>query len=273
MIVTTAGRTNPSMIAKAKQIADELDILYVPRQKMSVEALQMQYGDEVMVVGKKRLEIYPSDGTSSFFFHPNSAMFRVKRVLRGETEPFLEATKLQPGMSFLDCTVGIGSDSIVASTVTGENGIVVGTEGNRYIAYLVQQGLRQWDSGIVQMNEAMRRIQVFHADYLSFLRSLPDHSFDVVYFDPMFEQSIVESDGIQGIKSFALYTELAEEAIFHAKRVARQRVVLKDYWQSTRFHRFGFSVYARKTAKFHFAVIELAEGIEKNKDGDIHGRR
>lgn len=259
MIVTTAGRTNQCMIKKAQQIALELNIPYVPRRKMSVEALQKQRGDDVLVVGKNRLEMYPMNRSPSFFFHPNSAMFRVKRILRGESEPFLEATKLQKGMSFLDCTLGIGADSIVASVVTGGSGIVIGTEGNRYIAYLVQQGLQQWDSSIAQMNEAMRRIQVVHADYRSFLSSLPDRSFDVVYFDPMFEQSIVESDGIQGIKSFALYTELTEDVIREAKRVARKRVVLKDHWQSSRFAQFGFFVYVRKTAKFHFATIELSQ--------------
>ncbi|MBA2875891.1 class I SAM-dependent methyltransferase [Thermaerobacillus caldiproteolyticus] len=259
MIVTTAGRTNKEMIEKAKQIAAELRIPYVARRKMSVEELQKQQHDDVLVVGKKRLEMYSADGAPPFFFHPNSAMFRVKRVLRGESEPFLEATKLQKGMSFLDCTLGLAADSIVASVVVGESGNVTGVEGNRYIAYLVEQGLHQWDSGIAQMNEAMKRIRVVHADYRSFLSSLPDRSFDVVYFDPMFEHPIIESDGIQGIKSFAIYTELTEEVIREAKRVARQRVVLKDHWQSTRFQRFGFFVYVRKTAKFHFATIELTE--------------
>lgn len=258
MIVTTAGRTDNVMIQKAKQIAAELTVPYVPRQKMSVEAIQTKYADDVMVVGKNRLEMYPLDRSPSFFFHPNSATFRVKRILRGESDPFLEATKLCAGMSLLDCTLGLAADSIVASTVVGENGTIVGLEGNRYIAYLVEQGLRQWDSGILAMNEAMRRIQVVFADHRTFLSSLPDHSFDVVYFDPMFEQAIVESDGIQGVKSFALYTELTEEVIREARRVARKRVVLKDHWQSMRFHTFGFSVYVRKTAKFHFATIEVA---------------
>jgi len=259
MIVTTAGRTDKAMIQKAKQIAAELTISYVPRRKMSVEAIQEQYADDVIVVGKNRLEMYPADRSPSFFFHPNSAMFRVKRILRGESDPFLEATKLREGMSLLDCTLGLASDSIVASVAVGKNGKIVGLEGNRYIAYLVEQGLQQWDSGVAAMNEAMRRIQVVHADHRSFLSSLPDRSFDVVYFDPMFEQAIVESDGIQGVKSFALYTELTEEVIHEAKRVARKRIVLKDHWQSSRFKRFGFSVYVRKTAKFHFATIELSQ--------------
>jgi predicted methyltransferase len=257
MIVTTAGRTNKEMIEKAKQIANELRIQYVTRHKSSVEAIQRQWHDDVLVVGKNRLEIRPMNGDEPLFFHPNSAMFRVKRILRGETEPFLQATKLTKGMSFLDCTLGLASDSIVASLVVGEAGNVTGTEGNRYIAYLVKNGLQHWDSGLEKMNKAMRRIQVIHNDYRTFLASLPDRSFDVVYFDPMFEESILESDGIKGIKPFALYTELDEEVIAEAKRVARKRVVLKDHWKSARFERFGFSVYVRKTAKFHFATIEL----------------
>jgi predicted methyltransferase len=257
MIVTTAGRTNKEMIEKAKQIANELRIQYVTRHKSSVEAIQRQWHDDVLVVGKNRLEIRPMNGDEPLFFHPNSAMFRVKRILRGETEPFLQATKLTKGMSFLDCTLGLASDSIVASLVVGEAGNVTGTEGNRYIAYLVKNGLQHWDSGLEKMNKAMRRIQVIHNDYRTFLASLPDRSFDVVYFDPMFEESILESDGIKGIKPFALYTELDEEVIAEAKRVARKRIVLKDHWKSARFERFGFSVYVRKTAKFHFATIEL----------------
>jgi 16S rRNA G966 N2-methylase RsmD len=262
MIVTTAGRTNKEMIEKAKQIANELRIRYVTRHKSSVEAIQRQWHDDVLVVGKNRLEIRPMNGDEPLFFHPNSAMFRVKRILRGESEPFLQATKLTKGMSFLDCTLGLASDSIVASTVVGESGKVTGIEGNRYIAYLVKNGLQHWDSGLEKMNKAMRRIQVMHNDYRTFLASLPDRSFDVVYFDPMFEESILESDGIKGIKPFALYTELTEEVIAEAKRVARKRVVLKDHWKSARFERFGFSVYVRKTAKFHFATIELEEKNE-----------
>jgi 16S rRNA G966 N2-methylase RsmD len=259
MIVTTAGRTNNEMIEKAKQIASELRIPYVTRRKASVQAIQRQTNSDVLVVGKNRLEIHPKNGDEPLFFHPNSAMFRVKRILRGEIEPFLQATKLTEGMSFLDCTLGLASDSIVASTVVGETGIVTGIEGNRYIAYLVKKGLQHWDSGLKEMNEAMRRINVVYDDYRSFLSSLPDRSFDVVYFDPMFEETILESDGIKGIKQFALYTDLSEEIIAEAKRVARKRVVLKDHWKSTRFEKFGFSVYVRKTAKFHFATIEMEE--------------
>ncbi|KFZ41674.1 hypothetical protein JS80_15320, partial [Anoxybacillus sp. KU2-6(11)] len=72
------------------------------------------------------------------------------------------------------------------------------------------------------------------------------------------EVTIEEADGVRGLKQAALYTDLTVEVIEQAKRVARHRIVLKDHWQSSRFHQFGFSVYRRKTAKFHFGTIELS---------------
>ncbi|CUA80609.1 class I SAM-dependent methyltransferase [Anoxybacillus suryakundensis] len=258
MIVTTAGRTNDQMIEKAKQIALELHTLYIPRRKRSITAIQQHTTQPILVVGKERLEVHFPHGHEPLFFHPNSASFRAKRILKGESEPFLQATKLQKGMTFLDCTLGLAADSIIASLVVGEEGKVVGVEGSAYIAYLTKQGLRHWDSDVVELNEAMRRIHVHHADFRSFLAQCDDQSYDVVYFDPMFEVTIEEADGVKGLKQAALYTDLTVEVIEQAKRVARQRIVLKDHWQSSRFQQFGFSVYRRKTAKFHFGTIELS---------------
>ncbi|ASA95984.1 MULTISPECIES: class I SAM-dependent methyltransferase [Anoxybacillus] len=258
MIVTTAGRTNDQMIEKAKQIALELQTSYIPRRKRSITTIHQFVTQPVLVVGKERLELHFPNGREPLFFHPNSASFRAKRILKGESEPFLQATKLQKGMTFLDCTLGLATDSIIASLAVGSEGKVVGIEGSVYIAYLTKQGLRHWDSDVVELNEAMRRICVHHDDFRSFLAQCDDKSYDVVYLDPMFEVSIEESDGIKGLKQAALYTNVTKEDIEQAKRVARQRVVLKDHWQSSRFHQFGFSVYRRKTAKFHFGTIELS---------------
>ncbi|WP_110112265.1 class I SAM-dependent methyltransferase [Bacillus sp. CGMCC 1.16541] len=257
VIVTTAGRTNEEMVVMAQHVASDLHVPFVVRKKESIKDIQVREDADVLIVGKERLEIHPHGSEEPVFFHPNSAMFRVKRVLRGETEPFLEATKLEKGMSFLDCTFGLGSDSIVASVAVGKEGRVVGTEGNRYLTYLCQRGLKSWESDVFEMDEAMKRIQLHHQNFEAFLRCCEDNSFDVVYFDPMFPDSIEESDGIKGLKSIALYSSFTEEVIKEAKRVAKQRIVLKDHWKSERFDMFSFHVYKRKTAKFHFGVIEL----------------
>lgn len=255
MFVTTAGRTNPDMIEEAKQIALDLECPYHERRKKSVQTLQSLYKEDCIVVGKERLELFFIDGEEPFFFHPNSSMFRIKRLLKNEHDPFIDATGLEKGMSLLDCTLGLASDSIVASFVVGPSGKVVGTEENKYLAYLVGRGLNNWQSGLARMDEAMRAISVQHSSALTYLKNIPSDEFDCVYIDPMFEESILESDGIRALAELAAYTEVREEFISEAKRVARKRLVLKDHFRSKRFDQFGFSVMKRPSAKFHFGII------------------
>lgn len=257
MFVTTAGRTNEKMIAEAQIVARDLKIPYIPRKKRSVETMQVLQKDDCIVVGKERLELYPYGDSQPFFFHPNSSMFRIKRLDMGETDPFVEACQLKRGSSLLDCTLGLASDSIVASFVVGNEGRVVGIEGNPFIAYVVQKGLHTWNTTFSEMNEALNRIAVVNQLSLDYLEQLPNDTFDCVYLDPMFEEKILESDGIKSLTKFALYEDMTEELINHAKRVAKDRIVLKDHYKSERFAKFGFDVLRRKTAKFHYGVLQI----------------
>lgn len=256
MFVTTAGRTNDSMIAKAKRVALELNIPYITRNKRSIEELHKEVGSGCIVVGKERLELFGYDNQLPFFFHPNSAMFRIKRLQIGGSDPLIDAAQLEKGMSFLDCTLGLASDAIIASFVVEKTGLAVGIEAQKYLAFLVTNGLNTWDSGIEAMNIAMRQIKVIHDHSLDYLKSLPDESFDCVYLDPMFEEKISESNGIKALDPFALHDDVTEELMEEARRVAISRVVMKDHYLSNRFERFNFVVNKRKTAKFHFGVLE-----------------
>ena len=53
-----------------------------------------------------------------------------------------------------------------------------------------------------------------------------------------------------------MYHDITDETIAEAKRVARKRVVLKDHVRSSRFEKHNLYVYKRKSAKFHFGVID-----------------
>ncbi|MDR4410437.1 protein-L-IsoD(D-D) O-methyltransferase, partial [Bacillus anthracis] len=83
MIVTTAGRTNKERTDYANRVAAEINTTFVKRNDIPVHQLHEQYEHDVLVVGKNRVAIYPKGTVESFFFHPNSAMFRVKRLMRG----------------------------------------------------------------------------------------------------------------------------------------------------------------------------------------------
>jgi predicted methyltransferase len=256
MFITTAGRTNEEMKELAKEIAVELHVGYIERKKRSISQLQQLQNDSCIVVYKERLELFPLGETEPFFFHPSSAMFRIKRLQRGEDDPFIDVCQLTRGMSFLDCTLGLASDSIVASYQVGESGKVIGLEAEKYLSYVVQDGLKKWATGIQEIDEAMRRIEVRHIHCFNYLKMLPNESVDVIYFDPMFEETIAESVSIQPLTKIANYELFHPIWIKEALRVAKKRVVLKDHYLSERFNQFGFKVMPRKTAKFHFGYID-----------------
>jgi 16S rRNA G966 N2-methylase RsmD len=257
MIVTTAGRTNQEIIEQAYKISKVLKVPFEERRKRSISKLRDERDCNILVVGKERLELFYKESSEPFFFHPNSAMFRAKRWIKGERDPFLEAVNLKEGDSFLDCTLGLASDSTMASLAVGEKGKVVGTEGNRYVAYIVKEGLKSWETSIAELNRAMKRIEVIAEESENYLISCEDKSFDVVYFDPMFHQTVEESAGIESLRPLALHHPVTKKMVKEACRVARKRVVLKDHFRSPLFDALNFDVHKRKTALFHYGVKNL----------------
>lgn len=257
MFITTAGRTDQETIESANLAARKLHIPYVSRGKRSVKQIQeAENGEDCIVFGRNRLELYRFNQEHPFFFHPNLAMVRMKRIKKGENDPYLEAGNIRAGSTVLDCTLGLGADAIVASYAVGQGGKVEALEENRWIAFLVSHGLKTWEDGEDEVIQAMRRIQIRQMNHKEWLKQVADNSYDVVYFDPMFEESILESNGIRTLTKFAAFHSITTEIINEAKRVARKRVVLKDHFRSTRFEQFGFTVLRRKTAKFHYGFIE-----------------
>ncbi|MGN1387042.1 MAG: class I SAM-dependent methyltransferase [Bacillus sp. (in: firmicutes)] len=256
MIVTTAGRTNQEYIERAKQTAADLGIPYVKRNKQSI-AKMFSLDANVVVVGKQGIELHNKETAEPYFFHPNVAMIRAKRLMKGEHDPFVEMSGLQAGDSFLDCTLGYGSDSIIASLVVGDQGKVIGIESSTILAYIVKEGLQSWESQNTAINAAMRRVEVRNGHHLELLKSMQDHSVDVVYFDPMFEESIAESNALQAMAYHCNHETITMETIEEARRVARKKIVLKDHFRSERFQLLGFEQQIRKTAKFHFGVIDV----------------
>ncbi|MEC1597090.1 class I SAM-dependent methyltransferase [Bacillus spizizenii] len=256
-MITTSYRPSEHTIKTAKQLSKELNMPFCGRNKQTVENLLKSAERDLLVVGKERFELYTKQ-VAKFFFHPNTAMFRAKRFIRGEQEPMLRAAGLSEGDTFLDCTLGLGSDAIIASMAVGETGSVIGIEKNSLVSVLVRTGLHSWETGIEELQAAMRRIQVKNGDCFEYIKQLPDNSVDVVYFDPMFHEPVETSDGIAPLRDLAEDSVLDRGCIKEAVRAARKSVVLKDHWKSPRFEQFGFNVMKRKTALFHYGVIQAA---------------
>ncbi|MFC4411303.1 class I SAM-dependent methyltransferase [Chungangia koreensis] len=257
MIVTTAGRPDEESMALAKAACIKLSLPFKDRKKRSVSAMIQEYGAEILVAGKNRYAFYTSTESEPFFFHPNSAAFRLKRMMKGEVDPFVETAGIDKGDTILDCTLGMGSDCIIASFAAGAQGKVRGCEVHPVIAFIVQEGLRLYKDGSQELLEAMRRIEVIPRDSLEYLKEQPDKTVDIVYLDPMFEEVIEESDNFQSLRAAGFHTQLSEEWVNEAKRVARKRIILKAHFRSDLFEQFGFERKVRLASKFHYGTMTI----------------
>ncbi|MDQ0206260.1 class I SAM-dependent methyltransferase [Alkalicoccobacillus murimartini] len=262
MIITTARKRAAQLESAAKKVAQDVGHSYKARNDRSVEELIAQWKSDLLVVGANRLTLYSQSTSVPFFYHPNAAAVRSKAYLNSGYDVFVEACGLRAGDQVLDCTLGLAADAVIAKLAVGPTGTVCGIEANPVVAYMVQSGLTTWEDADEPLLKAMRSIKVLSGQHEDLLAQLPDESYDVVYFDPMFEVALDASTGIQGLKHFARYQGLSQEVVNEAIRVAKRRVVLKDHWQSTRFSEYGFQVKKRKLAKFHYGIIDKETEIK-----------
>ncbi|HUL58772.1 MAG TPA: class I SAM-dependent methyltransferase [Anaeromyxobacteraceae bacterium] len=139
-----------------------------------------------------------------------------------EHDPFLEAAGVRPGDAVLDCTLGLGADALVAAAAAGPEGRVVGLEASPALAAWAAEGLARLAAA------PARRVEVRAGDHAAALAALPDRSFDVVVFDPMFRHARAEPGGFDAVRLLADPRPLAPAALARARRVARRCVVVKD---------------------------------------------
>lgn len=260
MIVTTSNRHQQELEPLADQIALDLELPFIKRGRYSIAGLFREYQlERLLVVSQEELKLFSKEDLDApFFFHPSSAMFRIKRLQKEGLDPFVQAAQLKPGISVLDCTLGLASDAIVASYACQPTS-VTGLESTKIVAYIVQRGLRSWNTKLEELELAMKGIKVIHQSYQEYLQKSPDNSFDVVYFDPMFEKGNHLSTNLTPLKKMANYEKLTSHTISEARRVARKRVVYKDSSYSPAFEALGFSPLVRKYASHWYGVINLEE--------------
>ena len=245
MIITTSSRVTPALEKEAQAIGASLKIDYVAREKRSMKKLQALYGD-ILLLTQEKLSLEYADGTS-FSFHPDTAMLRIK----APRDPLVELLGKET-QTILDTTMGLASDSIVMSAA---GHVVTALESQPLIHAIVARGLQTFDTGNMVVNTAMRRIQTACADSLDFLKQQEDNSYDIIYCDPMFSEEIKESDNLSGIKQLANYAKLNEAFLSEAKRVARNKIILKAHFRDTVFEDFGFKRFVRPYQKFHYGIL------------------
>ncbi|MET3644217.1 class I SAM-dependent methyltransferase [Streptococcus gallinaceus] len=247
-IITTSFNPDQKQVTFAQHLADQYGFTYKERRKESVKKL-MADGEGALIVYREKL-IFVAYNGRELIFHPDTAMLRIKAL----HDPLVDVMGENP-KEVLDCTMGLASDSLVMAVA----GHKVTAIESQLIPYLVvSQGLQTHISGHAKLDAAMRSIQAIRADYQHFLSLQASDSFDVLYFDPMFSERIAASDNLAGLESVANPTRLTAAVLEEAKRVAREKIIIKAYFRDTVFEELGFERMVRPNQKFHYGVIELA---------------
>lgn len=255
--VTTTREPEQNLVYKAISIAKELDIPYIKRGNYSINKISKMNNIEGFIFIEKDKIVFKGED-DTFFWHPSTSEFKIKAINEGLNKPMVEALDLELGNSILDCTLGLATDSIVFSSIVGEKGRVVGTEINKYIACITKNGLKDYKEVSDETKILMERIEVVNSSYEDYMRALCDNSFDVVYFDPMFQTPNKKSEAINSFRSFAHNEGLTKEIISEALRVCKRRVVIKERTGSGEFERLGASKYYGngKFGSIAYGVIE-----------------
>ncbi|MFF2479444.1 class I SAM-dependent methyltransferase [Paenibacillus sp. NPDC058071] len=259
MIVTTSDKPSTAALEKAKRLAEELGGRYVRRGRYTLRQLADQHSEERLIaVTEKEVRFYEGQTEQPLFFHPSMAFVRVKRLRKGDSDPLIELSGCREGDIVVDCTAGLGSDSLVFSYAAGETGHVTALESEPVLAAIVREGLADYRTGLPDVDAAMRRIELRTRHHGDYLKELPDNSVDIVYFDPMFRQPIHESSALQPLRELANPEALSEQAVADAVRAARKAVILKEHRDSGEFARLGFERRHVNTSKIAYGVIEVA---------------
>ncbi|MDD4335579.1 MAG: class I SAM-dependent methyltransferase [Desulfotomaculaceae bacterium] len=238
-VVTTSLRPTFGLVEKAKQLAARFNVTFAARGELSIRDLSGLFSaDGVLVVSSQKISFLM--GENKFFFHPALAGLRIKKINTGKTDQMINAMSLKEGNSVLDCTMGLGTDAIVASYVTGATGSVTGLECSPVISELVKQGLQSYMEKDRETMLAMRRIKVINTKHKEYLASLKTGSYDIVYFDPMFRYPRRKSPGINAARMLANHEPIDREIIEMAFNAAVRRVVMKERRDSAEFARLGF---------------------------------
>ncbi|WP_027091508.1 class I SAM-dependent methyltransferase [Cohnella thermotolerans] len=259
MIVTTTERPEPGTIERARRLAAELKCACVPRGRNTLRKLgrlRPDAADGILVVGPDTLRFVRGE-EPPLFYHPSMGLIRVKRLREGGDDGLVRAADARPGDTVLDCTAGLGSDSLVLSYAVGESGRVTALEASDVLHVIVREGMRVYRSELPDVDEAMRRIEHVKTDHLRYLRSLPDRSCDIVYFDPMFTKPVMASASLRPLRAVAEDAPLSEESVAEARRVARKRIVLKEHRDSGEFERLGFERGRMTDSSVAYGVIDV----------------
>lgn len=256
-LIVTCPLSSESDSSELQEFLTDIGLPYVPRSGKSLAVLVQENKADGIIIWKENGPVLLLEN-EQFFFHPSMAKIRIGAYRKNNQEdPMIKACGLQEGDSFLDCTLGLGADAVVASFFTQT--AVVGVESSPIVAAIIKWGMRRFKSDNSWLSEPIKRIEVVNSDHSIFLSQQEENSFDVVYFDPMFRQPLLKSQPLSPLRRLADPSPLSIKTVEQACRVARSRVVIKERYLGEEFKRLGIkNVISTSRHKLAYGVINIS---------------
>jgi hypothetical protein len=227
LIVTTVRGPSETERELAQLVASRMGSRLCSRGKISIPTLiQRRAAAAAVVVGEHAVRLEYRG--RSYSFHPNMALHRIAALRAGRGDRLVSAAGLQPGDRVLDCTCGMGTDAVVLSYAAGETGAVSALEASPPLAAIVEHGMQNYRHKDGELVAAMQRVSIRQGDYAGLLATLPDGACEVIYFDPMFESTFADAQGIDLVRFLGCYGRPGRAELEEARRVAGRCVVVKD---------------------------------------------
>ncbi|MCL1804406.1 MAG: class I SAM-dependent methyltransferase [Clostridiales bacterium] len=239
--LTTSAKAGAAQIGAAASLAERYRVPYIPRGGLGLGKLREIHQMDYLVTVDRDMRVYMEE--PPLHWHPSMAIPRFRRLMEGGEDIFLSAAALREGDEVLDCTLGLGTDALIAAWAVGDKGKVLGLEASPVIALVAEWGLGheagKYDRRKAPASAAAGRIAVLAEEAGAYLRAQRTGQWDVVYFDPMFQKPNPRSDGMNHIRPLACYEPFTADILGEALRVCRKRVVLKERWFSALFRDLG----------------------------------
>ncbi|MCY0876410.1 MAG: class I SAM-dependent methyltransferase [Firmicutes bacterium] len=228
--ITASANADEGAQAAACDFAYTWNVPYVKRSGRAIQRLLADTGLHDLGVYEQagRIRLYGQGFSEPFFYHPGVALLRVKQLLRGDADRLLEAARIRAGDRVLDATAGLCADTVVLSHGVAEQGRCLAVEANPLVAFVVAAALQGDQTGFAPFDSAMRRIDLRCGTWGEALRILPARTVDIVYFDPMFAGSQLDSPGIRPLRALAKEGGVSREDVEAARQIATRGVVVKD---------------------------------------------
>lgn len=219
--VTTSPAVDRRRFEDAVRWARRWGVDMIPRTAAALSALRRRYS-AVLVFESSRVRLVDSVGDVRF--SAGIAYRRIEMLHRVARDPLITVAGIERGMAVLDMTLGLGRDALVAASIVGRTGSVVGLEASAALAAFDAAGIPGCPLPTSTRCGGMARIDVIHAEATSWSLATA-RSFDVALVDPMFDRARRADVAFEMLRRHAWPEPLDDRLLIAALRCARRVVV------------------------------------------------